>query len=260
MDNGVSAGKEAPIVKSPAPAPRFGWLKIFGIVVIAATIATVAAVWAVKTWLFPTEFKPVKLSVREEQVLNAKLELLDSVEGRRRSPGRPSPPAKGKAPGPNRPGEDARRFTSKSTGGAPLKPERYSESPAGREIVLTQSEINALLAKNTDLAKRLAVHLSRDQISVKLLVPLDEDLPLFGGKTFRASAGVELAFSSGRPVVALKGISVWGVPLPNAWLGNLKNVDLVKEFGDRGGFWSAFAAGIDEIRVEEGSLRLRLKE
>jgi hypothetical protein len=258
MDNNTPVGKKAPVAESKAPSPRFGWLKVLGIVVIATTVATIVAVWAVKTWLFPTEFKPVKLSVREEQVLNAKLERLDSFEGKRRPTDR-SPP-EGKAPSSDRSGEKTRKPSSSSAGDASLKPERYSEDPASREIVLTQKEINGLLAKNTDLAKRLAVHLSKDQLSVRLLVPLDEDLPLFGGKTFRASAGVELAFSGGRPVVALKGISVWGVPLPNAWLGGLKNVDLVKEFGDRGGFWSAFAAGIDEIRVEEGSLRIRLKK
>jgi hypothetical protein len=258
MDNDTPVGKKDPVSESKAPSPRFGWLEILGIVAIATTVATVVALWAVKTWLFPTEFKPVKLSVREEQVLNAKLERLDSVEGRRRQTGRP--PAEGKGARPAGSGEETRARSSRPTGGSTLKPERYSESPASREIVLTQKEINGLLAKNTDLAKRLAVHLSKDQISVKLLVPLDEDFPLFGGKTFRASAGVELAFSGGRPVVALKGISVWGVPLPGAWLGGLKNVDLVKEFGDRGGFWSVFSAGVDDIRVEEGSLRIRLKE
>ena len=60
--------------------------------------------------------------------------------------------------------------------------------------------------------------------------------------------------------MVLKGVSIWGVPLPNAWLGNLKNVDLVQEFGANQGFWSAFAAGIEGITVEEGSLRIRLRE
>lgn len=45
------------------------------------------------------------------------------------------------------------------------------------------------------------------------------------------SAGLELRFAAGRPVVALRGVSLWGVPIPNAWLGGIKNLDLVKEFG-----------------------------
>ena len=58
----------------------------------------------------------------------------------------------------------------------------------------------------------------------------------------------------------LKGVSLWGVPIPNAWLGGLKNVDLVKEFGAQRGFWQAFAAGVENIRVEEGNLSIKLKE
>jgi len=61
-------------------------------------------------------------------------------------------------------------------------------------------------------------------------------------------------------VVVLKGVSVWGVPLPNAWLGGMKNIDLVQEFGTEQGFWQAFADGVEEIEVKEGKVRVRLKE
>jgi len=61
-------------------------------------------------------------------------------------------------------------------------------------------------------------------------------------------------------VVVLQGVSVWGVPMPNAWLGGLKNIDLIEEFGAADGFWSAFADGIDDIRVEDGKLLLQLAE
>ena len=76
----------------------------------------------------------------------------------------------------------------------------------------------------------------------------------------KVTAGLELRFAEGRPVVALRGISLWGVPIPNAWLGGIKNIDLVKEFGGQGGFWQAFAAGVEDIRVEEGRLTVRLRE
>ena len=64
---------------------------------------------------------------------------------------------------------------------------------------------------------------------------LGENFPVFGGKTVRVRAGVEMAYQDNRPVVKLRGVSLMGVPIPNAWLGNMKNVDLVKEFsGDQG--------------------------
>ena len=58
----------------------------------------------------------------------------------------------------------------------------------------------------------------------------------------------------------MKGVSVWGVPIPNAWLGGLKNIDLVKEFGSSEGFWKSFAEGIEDIRVEDGKLLIQLAE
>ena len=43
----------------------------------------------------------------------------------------------------------------------------------------------------------------------------------------------------------LRGVRLWGVPIPNAWLGGLKDVDVVPRFGDQGGLWQAFAESID---------------
>ena len=141
-----------------------------------------------------------------------------------------------------------------------LEPERYSEAGARREIAFSEREVNAFLAKNTDLAQKLAIDLSADLVSARLLIPLDPDFPMLGGKTLRVSAGVELAYKDGRPIVMLKGVSVMGVPIPNAWLGNLKNIDLVREFGGDKGFWKAFADGVESIHVEDGRLAIKLKE
>lgn len=211
-----------------------------GIVVLATTIATAVAIWLVSAYLFQKELTPVTLSQKEEQRLNAKLDRLDSYRPHRT--------------------RNSTRKSRVSSGRNTLTPERYSEENANRELVLSEKELNALLAKNTDLARKLAIDLSDDLASAKLLIPLDEDFPVLGGKTLRVNAGLELAYANGKPVVILKGISIWGTPIPNSWLGNLKNVDLVREFGGQDGFWKSFAAGIDEIKVEEETLRIRLKE
>jgi hypothetical protein len=81
-----------------------------------------------------------------------------------------------------------------------------------------------------------------------------------GGKTIRARAGAELAYRDNRPVVIFKGISLMGVPVPNAWLGGFKNIDLVREFGGDKGFWKSFSDGVETIRVKEGLLYIKLKE
>jgi hypothetical protein len=208
---------------------------------LLAILLTLLGVWLISVVLFPAEFKPVTLNQNEQQLLEQKLQTFERMQSqadRRASRSRPF------------------SKTSDTT----LTPEPYTEEGASREIRLSERELNALLAKNTDLATRLAIDLSDNLASVKLLVHLDEDFPLMGGNTVKLTAGAELAYAGGNPVVKLRGISVWGVPLPNAWLGGIKNVDLIQEFGQEPGFWQAFADGVEAIEVKQGELLIQLKE
>lgn len=216
----------------PAKKTGFPW-KATGLVLLAVVLSVGITLWIVWVYLFPSEFRPVTLNQKEAQVLEAKLDRLEGTAGR------------------------AAQGASRAE---PLVPEPYSEEGASREIQFTEKELNALLARNTDLAHRLAIDLSDNLASAKLLVPLDPGFPVLGGETLKVTAGMELRYDNGRPVVILKGVSVWGVPLPNAWLGNLKNIDLVQEFGNDPGFWQSFADGVEAIEVSEGRLRIRLKE
>jgi hypothetical protein len=218
--------------------PQHSWLKILGIVVVASVISTLVAIGVVYLYLFPGAFKPVTLSASEEQVLESKLEQLGSVQRSRVLH------------------QDSEQIGGKED----LQPKRYSETDANREIILTERELNSLLAKNTDMASKLSIDLSQGMASAKLLIPLDEEFPLLGGKTLKVTAGLELAYKNEKPIVALRGISLWGVPIPNAWLGNIKHVDLVQEFGGQKGFWAAFSDGVEEMEVSEGQLRVKLKE
>ncbi len=93
-----------------------------------------------------------------------------------------------------------------------------------------------------------------------MLISLDPDFPILGGKTIKLTAGLVLSWQDDRPIVILKGVSVMGVPIPNAWLGGIKNVDLVKEFGQDEGFWKVFSEGVKAIQVVEGELLIELKE
>lgn len=213
-----------------------GFWSVLGLMLVTIAVSAGVTVWIITHYVFPKEFKPVTLNAGEQQVLDRKLEWFGGMG---------SPSAGAARPESAEPGA--------------LQPERYSEEGAEREIRFTERELNALLAKNTDLADKLAIDLSQNLASAKLLLPLDPDFPVLGGKTLKVKAGLELAFKDGRPRVVLRGISVMGVPIPNAWLGGIKNVDLVQEFGDAG-FWRTFADGVEDIRVEEGSLKISLKE
>lgn len=206
-----------------------GCLGTLGIILITCIVSVVLSLFAVNYFLFPGKLDPVELSQKEESKLNSKLKQF----------GLPTLP---------------------SDSGARIEPEPYTEVGANREINFTEKELNAMLAKNTELADQVAIDLSENLASAKIIIPLDPDFPILGGKTLKVNAGAELSYANGRPTVILKGVKVWGVPIPNAWLGNLKNVDLVKEFGGDEGFWQSFADGVDNISVGEGQLKIKLKE
>lgn len=215
---------------------KFTGKQVLGLVVgtILATLFVTA--FAIKIFLFPRPFEPVVLSDREERQLEKKLASFEEFDNR------------------------TTRSRSEHPGSGSLEPEKYHEVGVSREITFTERELNAIVAKNTDLAETLAIDLAENMVSIKLLIPLDPDFPMLGGKTLKVKAGAELAFREGRPVVKLKGVSLMGVPAPNAWLGGLKNIDLIREFGMEEGFWKSFSDGIESISVVEGSMKIELKE
>jgi len=204
------------------------WTQVALLIGLTVLVTGLATAWLIRTYVFPERFEPVTLNATEERVLDEKLQRLDV-------------------------------FDAASATEGPV-PEPYSEAGASRTVRFSERELNALLARNTDLAERVAVDLSDGLVSAKVLVPMEEDFPVLGGRVLRIHAGVDLAFADGRPVVKLRGVSLMGVPLPNAWLGGIKNLDLVGEFGAEPGFWQSFAAGVADIRVAEGDLLLELRE
>jgi hypothetical protein len=227
--------------ESPDREKKSKWIKTMLLVVGAACLTSALTIWMAKQYLFPTAFKPVHLTAQEEMVLDKKMQALSGVD--------PQPPGESAQRRHDRPQRDKT---------PPLTPERYRENNARRQIRLTQRELNGLLSKNTDMAKKLAIHLSDDLASAKLLVPLDPELPLLGGKTLKVTAGMELRYADQRPVAILRGISIWGVPIPNAWLGGIKNIDLFQEFDMDKSLWHTIAAGIEDIQIKDGQLTVQL--
>lgn len=218
----------------------FSGKQVLAMVLASMFIAIVATAFVIKIFLFPGPFKPVVLTDKEEQQLSTKLILFEGLS----EEGEPEAESK----------EDEYEKDGS------LKPEKYSEAGVSREINFTERELNALVAKNTDLAEKLAIDLAENMVSIKLLIPLDPDFPMLGGRTLKIKAGAELAYLNQRPVVKLKGVSLMGVPMPNAWLGGIKNIDLVSEFGGDDGFWKTFGDGVKSISVAEGFLKIQLKE
>lgn len=217
---------ESTQAKTPSPSHTATTILVTVLCTLGVVIATY---WLVSHYVFPKQFAPVALSATETHALNRKLQAA-------------------RLPGLTAPAQDS-----------PVEPEPYREDDSKRLITFTEREINGLLAQNTDLARRMAIDFSDHMASVVWLLPLDPEFPLLGGQTLKLNAGIELAYRQQRPVVKLRGVSLWGVPLPDAWLGNLKNIDLIDEFGGDPGFWKSFAEGIAFIEVQDDTLTLKLR-
>lgn len=214
------------------PAGRRG-RRLAAVAVALLCVAVLAAVW-IKRNVYASKFTPVALSPTEQEVLDSKLALIERA--------RPLP----------------EKIPPRPRG--PLPPEPYTEEGGTREIRLTERELNGLVANTADLAERVAIDLSDDLVSVKLVMPVDEEVPVLGGKTLRIHVGLTMNYEGDRPYIAIEGVSLGGIPLPNAWLGNLKNVNLLGELGPEDRFRRVFSEGVQTIKVRQGHLEIRLKE
>lgn len=241
--------------KTPAPPPRppkagIGWLGVTLIVIATMIVTLLAGAVAVRYVLFADQFEPVTLDREEQAALDRKLSSIGVAPTGRTD----DAPRDRFAP-------DADEFDAEGR----LRPEPYLGTEGPSEVHFDERELNALIARDPELARRLAIDLSRNLISVKLLVPLPPDFPVMGGQTLRVTAGAQVRQDLGpggepRLAVVVTGVSLWGVPLPNAWIGGLRGVDLVEQYGNDPGFWQALAEGIETIRVDEGELIVRLAE
>lgn len=233
MKNSISDNDTPPGKKTSS-----GCLRVLGIALTTVVIVGLIVAGWVKYNIYASEHTPTKLEPAEQKILDTKLNRLE--ESARE--------------------EHAARISQEHDTTDRLTPEPYSEKWAKREINLTEKELNSIIADTPEAARMVAIDLSEDLISVILVVPMNEEIIVLGGKTLRINLGMVLRYERDKLVVALKGISLGGIPMPNAWLGYLKNKNLVDEFGGEGGFWSLFAEGIKDIKVRNGYIRVHLRE
>jgi hypothetical protein len=123
-----------------------------------------------------------------------------------------------------------------------------------KEIILTERELNGLLNENTTLGESLRFELVTNAIHARLETDLDPDLPILGGKRLKARARFFVRGAPDKPALVLDDLTVWGISLPNDWLGGLKGQDLLDEALGGG------IRGVEEFKVERGRLFIRLKD
>lgn len=144
-----------------------------------------------------------------------------------------------------------RKMAELKTGGAPA-------SDPSKTIVLSEREINGYL-KEQGLGEQIKVKLDRGSISATALVPLDKDVPVLGGHTVRLKLSLNTELDRDHRLALRVGdVNVSGVSLPNAWLGNIKGVNLLDDTANSP--MKDFADGIKTLDIKDGEIRVVLND
>jgi hypothetical protein len=208
----------APLPRRPSPWPRI-------LIGLGLVVVLLGGLW----WWFTRPIQPVVLSPREIATVEAKLAALQGT-----------PPAGTEISPP------------------PANTQEPAYEPGKKEIILTEREINGLLNVNTDLGKNLNFQFGSGAVLAHFETDLDPDLPLVGGRRFKARARILISESSGQPSFIIDDLTVWGISLPNEWLGNLKGRNLLKEILGSGP--EGRLPGVKSFAIEPGQLTIQLKE
>jgi hypothetical protein len=203
-------------------------------------------------YYFHASITPTKLSERELVVLNEKIKVVEETTGE--SPGAlvESGEVKVLPPVANDPVKPA----------APSVPVPAPRDP--RTLVLTQRELNGILNNNTELGQYVKIDLKPGYFDITTIVPVDQEVPFIGGKTLRTSVDFTLKKAEGGDLVlAVRDVSVAGIPLPSAWLegaGVLKGENLLKDLRTQYPWFERFVAGIEHVEIGTGEMKVKLAE
>jgi hypothetical protein len=244
--NGYSGRRMNPNIPPPAIPPAGGpagtpvrkrrpWL-LYGCGLLIGMLFLMCATVAITIWYIQRPIKPVVLSAAEKAAVEEKLEDFGAASDDRPRPAIPD-----------------------SVITPPPEPDR-AYVPGSKVLRLTERELNGLLNANTDLGQTVRLELGRDAINAYVAAPIPQDVPLFGGRMFRARGRFRVSLTDGAaPYVILEDVTVFGLSLPKAWLGGLKGENLLAEaVGDRHG--APVLRGVKSLRVEPGVLVLEVED
>lgn len=130
-----------------------------------------------------------------------------------------------------------------------------------RTLVVTEKEVNAWLAKN-DLGENVQVRFKNGKITGSIILELPQDFPMLAGQKIKAGLALVAHLNeSGRSLALLvDDITVGGMPLPNAWVGEMKGKNLVDESARVDPAMEQFFKGIRQFEIQDGLAVVKLNE
>lgn len=139
----------------------------------------------------------------------------------------------------------------------PQTPAESTYTPGEKEIVLTERELNGLIHENTSLGEQLKLEFTQNSIHARISADIPEDFPIMPGKKLKGKARFLISEQNNSPSLVLDDLTLWGISLPNDWIGGLKGQNLLSQvLAPEGGS----LAGIEKISVSDGKLIIKLAD
>jgi len=225
------------VASSTSPPKRGRWL-LWGCGSLLAFALLIVATVFITIWWIQRPIRPVVLTADEKKVVETKLEQVRN--------------------GPAPTGRDERPAIELRQDPPPEPVPGRTYQPGGKELRLTERELNGLLNANTDLGQTVRLELDRDAINAYLAVPIPQDFPVGGGRMFRAKGRFRLSLGPDQaPVAMLEDVTVLGLSLPKEWLGGVKGKNLLADaMGGQGG--ASSWKGIKSLRIVPGAVVLEV--
>jgi hypothetical protein len=233
-----------PTPQLPAEPKRAGMstLKLLLIILccmfVTAMVAIGGCIWWFNHYFNPKPHQPVQLTQPEQQQLDAKLTAFSA-----------------KLPPPAAPTDTPAPVMAEGMP-APLDPEMSK-----RTLLLTEREMNSYLAKQ-NLGDKVKVQFGQGIISANVILQAPADFPFIAGQKIRLDFNFTASASGTdkRLGLVMDDVSVGGIPLPNAWLGDLKGIDIIEQRLKNDRAFKRFLDGINTLEIKDGQMRVILNK
>ena len=127
--------------------------------------------------------------------------------------------------------------------------------------ILWHDTVNAWLAKN-ELGENVQVRFKNGKITGAIILELPDDFPVLAGQKIKASLALVAHLNDASRDLALlvDDVTVGGMPLPNAWVGDIKGLNLVDETAHKDPAMEKFLKGIRQFEIQDGLAVVKLNE
>ena len=107
----------------------------------------------------------------------------------------------------------------------------------------------------------MQVNFEEGAVSSVIILTAPENFPFVAGQKIRMRLTFGTSMNPGQKLsFTLNDVSLGGISLPNAWLADLKGVDLIAKNIESDPGLQRFLAGIQQFEVHEGALRVLLNK